>query len=392
MKFKRIAAMLLAGIIMTSSVSACSINKNATVATMGQEEISLGLVNFFCRYQQASMDDLYKQYMGEGVWNTSYSGDGTTMQDEVKNTTMETIHEMYSLKAHMKEYHVELSDEEKNTIATTAKDFIAANSKEALDEMGADQELVEELLTLYTIKQKMYDAIACEVDTNVSDEEANMRAYSYVQIDYNQYYDQATYSYVPYSEEEKAGFEQKAKDIEAALSQEQTLEDAVKAQGLEVMTGTYDSSNDTLEEEFKKALDELTEGQTSALITTENSYYFARIDAQTDAEATETNRENIIKERKDTHYNEVLQKWQENDGWKVDKKKLAKIKFDDYFTQIKESSETTETTEAPETTETPETTEAPETTEETETTEELENDDSTEADENLETGDSDADE
>ena len=54
---------------------------------------------------------------------------------------------------------LELSEDEKNAIKTAANDFIEANSKEALNEMGADKELVEELLTLFTIKQKMYDAI-----------------------------------------------------------------------------------------------------------------------------------------------------------------------------------------------------------------------------------------
>ena len=147
---------------------------------------------------------------------------------------------------------------------------------------------------------------------------------------------------------EKAEFAEKVQAIETAISEGQLLEDAAQAQGFEVLKGTYDTDNDTLEESFKTALDSLAEGQTSALISTENSYYFARIDADTDTEATESNRESIIKERKDSHYNEVLQGWQENDGWKINKKQLEKIKFDDYFTQIKESSETTEETETTE--------------------------------------------
>ena len=59
MKFKRLTAILLAGVMTASVLTGCGINKNAAVATLGEQEISLGVVNFICRYQQAVTDDLY---------------------------------------------------------------------------------------------------------------------------------------------------------------------------------------------------------------------------------------------------------------------------------------------------------------------------------------------
>lgn len=383
MKLKKITAVLLAGIIMTSSFAGCgigSINPNAAVATMGDESISLGIVNFFCRYQQASMDDLYKSSELENVWKTSYSGDGKTMGDEVKSVTMETLHEMYTLQKHMGDYNVTISESQKNEITTAAKKFMDSNSKETLAEMGATQEIVEEMLTLYAVKDLMYDAIVAEADVNVSDEEANMRAYSYIKIDYNQYYDSQSYSYIDYTDDEKAAFAQTAQSISDALSEGQSLEEAAEAYGATVLTGTYDADDDALEENFKSALDALSEGETTGLVSTENSYYFGRIDAETDKDATEKNRESIIANRKDTKYNEVLEKWQEDDGWKVNEKQLAKIKFNNFFTNTAVTNKlagTTDESKQVEDTESVENTEDTESIESTEDTEAIEDTDDT---------------
>ena len=45
----------------------------------------------------------------------------------------------------MKEYNVELTDDEKSKITEVAKTFMEANSKDAIDEMGASQEIIEEM-------------------------------------------------------------------------------------------------------------------------------------------------------------------------------------------------------------------------------------------------------
>ena len=87
--------------------------------------------------------------------------------------------------------------------------------------------------------------------------------------------------------------------------------------GFESKTGTYDSDDESLEEDVKTALDGLKKGETSGLIETETAYYIVRIDADTDKEATEKNKETIVEERKRDLYNDTLEGWQENDGWRT---------------------------------------------------------------------------
>ena len=64
MKIKKLMALFLAGALTVSAFIGCGVDKEATVATLGEQEISLGLVNFMSRYQQAMISDSYVYYFG----------------------------------------------------------------------------------------------------------------------------------------------------------------------------------------------------------------------------------------------------------------------------------------------------------------------------------------
>ncbi len=343
MKAKKVTALILACALCASAFTGCGINKNATAATMKDQTVTMGVANFLCRFEQASMEDLYKLYLGsssdstESIWSRDLSGSGTTLEDSTKSQALEELHEMYTLQQHMSDYNVEITDDDKAAITEAAKKFMDANSEEAIDEMGATQDIVEEILTLYTIKERMKTAIEADADTNVSDEEANMRAYSMVSLDISESSDDAD-----------ANKETATKMEEALKADGATLESVAEANDLTVTTGTYDADNDTLDEEVKNALDGLKEGETSGLVETDSKAYFVRIDKETDEDATEQNRTSIINQRKDDLYEEVLSGWQEDDDWKVDEKAVKKIEFKNSFTQQdpNASTESTESTES----------------------------------------------
>lgn len=341
MKSKKLAALFLAGALSVSMLSGCGLDKDAVVATMEDQEVNLGIANFLCRYQQAQVDDSYVAYFGEDVWSQDPYSSGTTNQESLKSNIMDTLHTLYTLQNHQKDYNVELTDEENAAIKEAAENFMKANTKEALDALGATQEIVEEVLTLYTIQAKMHEAIIAEADTEVSDEEANMRAYTMVRIATGGYYN-SSYKYVEYTEEEVAEIKSNAEAMKEALKDNTDLEAVAKEKGFSATTGTYDADNSTLEEDVKTTLDGLAEGELSDMITTDTAIYFLRLDSETDEEATEENRQSIIEERQEALYTEVLEGWQEEDGWTINEKKLAKIQFKNLFTQEKGTETETE--------------------------------------------------
>lgn len=360
MKAKKIIALLLAATLSMTAFTGCSINKEATVATLNDEDIKLGIVNFMIRFQEAAVDDIYMQYMGEEYWNKSMTGTDTVLETWKENA-IEQAHELYTLKAHMSDYDVEITDEEKENIEKAAATFIDDNSNEALSEMGATKEIVEEYLELSLIKTKMYEAIVKNADSDVSDEEANMSAYTIVKLDYSGYYD-SNYQFVSYTEEEAAQIKEQAESVLTAVGEGDTLEDAAAAVSATATTGTYatyvdsntsendegDSADDSvyttnnLEQAVVEALNTLSEGACSELIETESSYYIVRLDKRTDEEATKTNKETVQGNKEDKYYNSIISGWQDDETWSVEQKQLDKIKIHNYFTTTTESTENTE--------------------------------------------------
>jgi len=387
MKAKKVIAMLLVATLSVTAFTGCTINKNATVATLNKEDIKLGLVNFMIRYQEAGYDDMYIQYMGEGYWDKTVSGNDTVFETWKKNA-IEEAHELYTLKAHQSDYDVEVSDDEKKKIKKAAEKFMKANSDDVIDEMSATEEIVEEYLELRLIKSKMYAAIIKNADSSVTDEEANMAAYTIVKLDYKGAYD-SNYQYQTYTDEQSAQIKAQADAVVEALAGGASLEDAAKAAGTTATTGTYatyvdpdaektddsdkksddtestesvsdteskessESSNsktkdsvyttNNLDQSVVDALNSLEEGQTSDLITTDSTYYIVRLDKKTDEEATESNRKTVKGNKEDKYYNDILSGWQDDEKWSVKQKQLDKIKIHNYFTTTKKDKKAADT-------------------------------------------------
>ena len=351
MKLKRLAALVLAGVVCLTTLFGCGANAEDTIATLGEEKVSFGVANFLVKYQKASMDDYYTLYASmygvDSMWSIDADQDGMTEEVYLKNAAMDLLHDMYTLKAHMADYGVEVTAEDEAAIKEAANAFIAANSKEAIEEFGATEAIVSELLTLYTIQAKMYEVIGAEADHEVSDEEANMRGYSMIQIDLSGHYNDNS-EWVDYTEEELAAIKTTARDMDLDLGIK-SMEDVAEEQGYTVTTGTYHKEDLSIDTTILGALNALKEGEVSDMVETDTAIYFFRIDTDVDAEATEANRESIIAEREYAVYEEVVAKWQENDGWKVNESLLDKIEFHNIFTLYKETEEGTETSDVSET-------------------------------------------
>lgn len=344
MKFKKLTAVLFAGLILgTAALSGCGkINEDAVAATLNEStEISLGYANFVARYQQANYDQFFVSYYGEGYWtNEDYAQDGKTMEDSTKEYIMNDIEMDYLLEAHMADYDVEITDEEQAAITAAAEQFMSDNTKEALKEMGATQEYVEKMLYYQTVEQKMREAIEAETDTNVSDEEAAQRTFSYMKIDLSGYTDDEG-NWQTYTDEELEGVKQTAQA--AAAIAENDFEAAAEAYSYDIRTYSYGSDEESEEEGgFSDAViaaaNEMKEGDVSDLIEGTDCYYIIRLDSEFDEEATETKRQNIINTRKDEHYTEVTDGYKEDASFEINEKEWAKVKFDNVFT-VKETAD-----------------------------------------------------
>ncbi len=340
MKLRKLAAIVLAGTLCLTTFVGCGVNPTETAATLGDQKVSAGVANFICKYQKAAIDDTYAAYFGNDFWSQDLYGYGTTMAEDMKASVMDSLHDLYTLKAHMADYEVEITADEEAAIKKAAEAFISANSAEAIKEMGATEEIVIEVLTLYTIQTKMYDAIIVDTDRNVTDEEANMRGITLVEIGITGgYNDEGTYE--QYTDAEIEAIKTTAEKI-LTESSSVGLETAASNNNYTAQDSAYNKNDSTMDATLLEALNALQVGETSAVIETTSTLYIARIDEDVDEEATEENREAIIAERESELYNNKLTEWQEDDGWEVNDSVVAKIDFHNLITQTDPSEQDTE--------------------------------------------------
>ncbi len=342
MNWKKRTALALAGLMSASVLFAgCGkgIDKDAVVATLGDKEISLGLANFMAQYQAVSYDNMFLSYSGEQMWSNDLFGTGQTMTETVKADVLDAIETNYLLEQHMGDYKVEITDEEIEAMKSAAKQFMEDNTKAAVKALGAEEEFVTEMLRLSRIQSKMREAIEAEVDTEVSDEEAAQRTFSYIEINTEGYYD-ADSKLVEYTEEEKLSLPAKAQETADAAKDD--FEKAAEDNGYKVSTYSYgkDEDNSTMNEAVTKAADELKEGEVSKLISVEDgNYYIVRLDKEFDEDATEKKKESIVSKRKSDHYTEITDKYKEEAQWEVDEDVWEAVNFDELYT-IKQNDST----------------------------------------------------
>ena len=314
---KKIAGAVLAAVMTASFIlSGCSadntIDPATTVATIGDNKVSFGLANILLRMQQATYDTYYKQYFGDNMWNDDSDGTGETLGENIKKGVLDSFKEMFAADAHKGDYKVELTEDEKKKIQETAKSFMNSNGNTVKSGYAVTREEdVVQLLTLYTIRTKVANAIKATVDKNVTDEEAAQRKYSYISFDIGPKYDDDG-NETERTAEEKEEIRKKAAKLLEDLKAGGKMEDLAESLGEKMTTDTYGKDDDGTVQEFRDAADKLKkEGEYSDVVETESLVFVMRLDSDFDREATDTKKKSIISDREEAKYTEVTKPWQD---------------------------------------------------------------------------------
>lgn len=146
------------------------------------------------------------------------------------------------------------------------------------------------VLELYTIRNKMSNAIVADVDTNVTDDEAAQKTINYVVFSTADTTD-SDGNKVVLTDDEKAALLANAQKVRDAAAGGKSMEDAVKdVDDTKTVSSTSYGDNDesyTLDEAIRNAADKLKDGEVAdEVITTDAGYYVIQMKATYDPDAT----------------------------------------------------------------------------------------------------------
>lgn len=322
---KKIVALVAAAAMSATAITGCGkINNEATLMTVGEDKVNMGVANFFARYQQAMAEAQYGAYMGDDMWESEVA-ESETMEESMKKRILESLKTLYVLEDHMKDYKVELTAEEKQKIDTIAKEFLKANKDGAKEVVSADEDTVKRVLELLTIEDKMREAMVADVDKNVSDDEAAQKSMQYVFFTFTKTAEDKTSTTM--DDDEKKALKEKATKFQEGAKAQADFAAYAKANGYEATTKTFDAKDTAPSEDLIKVVDKLKAGEMTGVVETPSGYYVAKVTSLLDRAATDKEKQTIIVERENKKYEELVKKFLKEAKIDVNKNEWKKISF-----------------------------------------------------------------
>lgn len=320
------AGALAAGLLMGCGAS--DVNHDEVVVTIGDAEVSYGVANFYARMMQSRYENYYTTLTGDTpaeFWLQQW-GEGS-YENYVKSGLLEDLENLYVLSQHADEYDVTVTEEEEKAIEKAAADFEEGNALEAKEVVSGYKKYIEEYLRLATIEEKMDAPMKEGVDEEVSDEEAAKKTMKYVYFEYAKEGEDGNSESM--SDDEKAELKKKAEKFAKELqdSEEKDIDAAAEKEGLEVETTSFDSEMTAPYVDFVKAADKLGENEVTDAIDSEGGLYVGKVTSLFDREATDKEKERIVRDRKDEQYDSLLKKWKEDTEISVNEEVWQKIGF-----------------------------------------------------------------
>ena len=342
---KKAAILTAAGALAAMSVTGCSgsINTDAVVATVGDEDITLGVANFYARMTQGQYETYYASMMGttgEAMW-TQEAGEDQTYEESVKDSLMENLQNMYLISQHAADYEVSLTEDEKDAISEAAEQFSEANTDEAKEVVSGYKKDVEKFLELATIQTKMDGKMREGVDEEVSDEEAAQKAMKYVFFSYTSTDDSGNSTTL--SDDEKEGLKTDAQSLADRVKAGEDISAVAEEMGQTAYDLTFDSESTSPNEDLIAAVDAFeTEGETTDVIEADDGLYVGQLTSLLDRDATDQKKASIVEQRRQDQYDSLLEEWRNSTDISVDHKVWEKVDFEDTGVTII-TSETEET-------------------------------------------------
>lgn len=335
------AVLTAAGALALTSLTGCtSFDNDDAVATVGKEEIPAGVANFYARMQQAQYETYYAPMMGttgEALWQQEME-EGKTYEESTKETLLLNLENLYLIRQHAEEYEVALTEEDTKAIEEAAKKFDEDNALEEKEAVSGYKKYIEEYLELVTIQSRMDPKMKEGVNEEVSDEEAAQKSMKYVYFPYST--TDADGNTKDLTEDEKKELKKTAQTFADTLKVSETKDIDALAQkgGYEVKTTTFDSESTAPNADLVKALDALTtEGDVTDVIESDYGIYVGKLTSLLDREATDTEKTNIVAQRKQEQYDSLLADWRKETEITENKKAWNKIDFEKQGVTAKQS-------------------------------------------------------
>lgn len=286
---------------------------NQEIAKNGNSVMEVGDAKVY--YNEAmvylkSVQENYETDYGKEIWDCDIFGDGRTFGDIIKDEIMKQIMEVKIICNQAAELGITLSEEELSDARKLAREHYSGLTMTDKEKYFFTQELLVNVYNDNMLAEKVYETVTLNVNTEVSDYEANQRTLQHIFVRNYKLNDEGKREEI--SADEKLQAYEKLESLrEKALETEDFYSLAESNTEDKVIENTFGRMNlpEGYPEEFTRAVFSLKTGEVSNIITTAEGWYLIYCVNEYNKDATISLKESIIEQRRSDMFSELYTKW-----------------------------------------------------------------------------------
>ena len=299
----RLVAWLLAGMLGVSCVAGCGrepeeSNTKVVLTTGFEKDEIFRIESISCRMPEimvylTNTQNQYESVYGSQIWEASV--DGITLEQNIKDTTLARIAQIKTMNLLAQAHGVELSQQEKESVAVAAKTYFDSLNDKERELMGVDEETINNLYAEYALANKVYHFIIRDINPEISDDEARTITVQHVLI--KTYALDGTGEKIEYTSAARQEAYALAEEV-LKLAEEGTDFEELIERYSEDNKGTYSFGKGDMEKSFEEAAFNLENGEISRIVETKYGYHIIKCMNTFNRAETDANKIKIVEERK----------------------------------------------------------------------------------------------
>ena len=311
---KRLGILITTVTLLSGMLSGCTIGNTQFVLDkneVGRNHVfSVNGVNctkeearlYLCNYQ-----NLYGNGYGINLWEHDFGEvkEEESLETYVKSITLSELASVMCMNQLAEEKEIELTSEEKELVAKAADTYYESLSKEEIRFIGLEKSELKEFYEKYAIAQKLYQMLTQGVNEEVSDDEARVIQVQQIFV----------------KEKDKAETVQQKLNAGADFTTIAGSYNEADEIEVYIARGVYPQN-------VEDVVFRMQDGEISAMLSTENGYYFIKCLDKFVEDLTEANKDNIIVQRRKEQFDDVFHSFIEESDFDLNDQVWSEIKVD----------------------------------------------------------------
>ena len=280
----------------------------------------------------ANITNEYVNLYGESFINDNDKSQ--VIKARIKNIALARLIKVKIMNVMADSYKISLEEGEVQLVNKMAEEYYGGLSKDEIAALGGiSKKQIVDMYKEYFIAAKLYQNIVKDVNLEISDDEARTVVVKriYIATVSSTSEDGTTPSSL--GEEEKEGAYQRGQEAYQKISAGESF-DAVAMAYSDVGDETISYKKGDLDEVLEKSVFNLSEGETSGLITGNDGYYIFYCVNPFSREDTKANKERIIEERQKETFDQVFNSFAKDSDYYLNDKAFDAISVDNVFGKV----------------------------------------------------------